>query len=210
MGKGEWRSAWQQRSFRMLTIAGAIILLAILASFPFFFQAIQQRNGPLLHDWVLQLLPAYNVSIPVFFLIWGITLLSIVRAAQKPGILITMLWAYIFLCLSRMLTIWLVPLNPPALLVELKDPLSNKFYGRHFITKDLFYSGHTATIFMLAFCLREKRDRILGFTAGTLIGLLLLLQHVHYTVDVVFAPLFAFICYYTGKKITAPVLEGFA
>jgi membrane-associated phospholipid phosphatase len=93
-----------------------------------------------------------------------------------------------------MLTIWLIPLDPPSLLVELKD---------------LFYSGHTATIFLLAFCLQQKTDKVLAFFAGSIIGVLLLIQHVHYSVDILFAPLFAFLCYYTGKKIIAvPALKS--
>ena len=205
----EWRIAWQNAAFRYRIFAGVIILMGILASFPFFFQAIEKRNGTVFNDWILNSLPSYNVSIPVFVLIWGITVLSIIRSVQKPGIFITILWSYIFLCISRMLTIWLIPLDPPALLVALKDPLSNRFYGEHFITKDLFYSGHTATIFLLAFCLQHKTDKLLAFIAGSIIGILLLIQHVHYSIDVAFAPLFAFLCYYTGKKIMAiPALKS--
>lgn len=92
-----------------------------------------------------------------------------------------------------MLTILMVPLAAPAGLVELVDPLTGVFYGHTVITKDLFYSGHTASLLTMYFCLPKKSDRMLVLIATLIVGCLLLVQHVHYTIDVLAAPVFVFL-----------------
>jgi len=69
------------------------------------------------------------------------------------------------------------------------------------ITKDLFFSGHTATLIVGGICMTESRDKVIAFFAAALIGVLLLLQHVHYTADVLAAPFFSIICCYLGKSV---------
>jgi hydrogenase-4 membrane subunit HyfE len=201
MKEKNWNLAWQQPSFRLRLLIGLPIMIVLLAALPFFFSYIEQRNGVMLHDWLLVRIPAVNVSVFIFILIWGIVVLGIVRAAQQPRIFQALLWSYILLTLSRMLTITLVPLNPPAGLIALVDPLANSFYGKHFITKDLFYSGHTSSLFLLGFCLEKKTDKLVAILAATAVGILVLVQHVHYTIDVLAAPLFTAFCCYLGKKI---------
>ena len=190
-----WRTAWRQQAFRRKMTTGFVILAIVLAVLPFFFQAIEKRNGPVLNDWLLNRIPSYNVSVLIFILIWGVTLLSIVRVTQSPSICMMMIWTYVLVTVSRMIVIWLFPLSPPANLIPLIDPLSNSFYGKHFITKDLFYSGHTSSLFLLFLCLQKRRDKIFALQCTIAVAFLLLIQHVHYTIDIVFAPVFTFACY---------------
>ena len=91
----------------------------------------------------------------------------------------------------------------PAGLIELKDPICNLMYGPRFITRDLFFSGHAATLFLLYLCSYKKFDRYYTLFAAIIVGILLLVQHVHYTLDVVCAPLFSLACFYIAKKIMA-------
>lgn len=100
-----------------------------------------------------------------------------------------------------MLSINLLPLNPPIGLIPMVDPLTNAFYGKVYITKDLFYSGHTSTIFLIFLCLRQRWDRLMTFVGTLIVGSLLLVQHVHYTIDVLGAFVFTYPLYWIGKKI---------
>lgn len=198
-----WKEAWSNPRFRLLTIAGSISLAIVLACLPFFFNHIEQRQGVVLHDQLLAMIPARDVSIPTFVVIWSMTLLLWIRCVQDPRIFIVFLISFIVLMLSRVLTMTLVPLDPPAGLIPLKDPLSSIFYGGTdvFVTKDLFYSGHTSIQLLMAFVFRRKLDKALAFMSTIFIGSFVLVQHVHYTVDVAGALLFSYFIYRTGRLI---------
>lgn len=196
-----WKHALQEYLFVKRTAIGIAAILLVLAVFPFFFQHIEARNGITVNDVLLQYITPVNVSIPIFIILWGMFALFVVRVIQKPRLLLTFTYCYLILCLLRIITISLVPLNPPAGLIPLADPISNICYGKKFITKDLFFSGHTATLFLLYLCLEKKRDRRIALAATVLIGTLVLVQHVHYTFDVLAAPLFTWWCYKTGKNL---------
>ena len=66
-----WSRAWAIPSYRLKLWTGAAVLTGILIAFPFFFAAIENRNGTLLNDFIVNWIPARNVSVAVFFLIWS-------------------------------------------------------------------------------------------------------------------------------------------
>ena len=196
----EWQGAWQVSAFRRRTIGGLIIIIAILSSLPIFFQHIERRHGVQLNDPVLGMLAPHNVSLPLFVVIWAISGYMVYRAAQTPQLFLNFLWAYILLLIFRTITISLVPLDPPTGLIPLVDPLSNFFYGDKFVTKDLFFSGHTSTIFLLCLTFTRRWDRQLALLATTIVAVLLLVQHVHYTLDVLGGLLFAWLAYLLATR----------
>ena len=196
-----WKQALGNKSFRLKLFIGLIFIAAALGCLPFFFQYIQQRQGYILNDFVLRNLKPHDVSIPIFTIIWGMVILFVVRSIQSPLVFITYLYSFAILCLVRMVTIKCVALEPPTGLIDLVDPISNMFYGKSFITKDLFFSGHTATQWLFFLCFRRKIDKWLALFCTIAIGFLVLVQHVHYTIDVLAAPVFGTICFVISKKI---------
>jgi hypothetical protein len=197
-----WSAAWKLSSFRWRFWTGLLIFTGILIALPFFFNAIEERNGIRFDDIVLERIPATNVSVAVFFLIWSSCLILVIRLYRDPMMLLTMLWSYNCVTLVRMLCISLISLNPPAGLIPLADPITNQFYGQRYITHDLFFSGHTTTVFLIFLCLKKKTDRIYTLIASILLGILLLVQHVHYTIDVLAAPVFTYALYRFALTIT--------
>ncbi len=187
-----WSVAWSRPLFRLKFMGVWLLLIPLLASFHSFFRHIERREGPVLNDWVLNHIPAHNVSLPVFLLIWGAFLLGMVRGYKHPNMLLVMLWSYLFVTACRVICILLIPLDPPQHLVALVDPLTNYFYGKDYVTKDLFFSGHTSSVFVVFLGLRKKSDKLVVLFAVISLGILLLVQHVHYTIDVLAAPLFAY------------------
>jgi membrane-associated phospholipid phosphatase len=200
---GVWKINWQSSDYRKKLITGLILISFILLSLPFFYQAIEQRNGISFNDYLLSWLPAYDLSIYIFTVIWSMTLLTFSRFKQDPNIFLTFLWGFILINLSRFVSIGLIPLNAPADLIPIHDPISNQFYGPKFITKDLFFSGHTAAMFLMFLCLKKRTDKILALIATIVIGIAVLLQHVHYTMDVVMAPVITYFLWIGSKKIVA-------
>jgi hypothetical protein len=105
-----------------------------------------------------------------------------------------------FVTVARVTCIALVPLSPPIGFIPLTDPLSGAFYGEANITKDLFFSGHTATLMTIFLCLRGKIDRLIGLLAVVTIAILLLIQHIHYTIDILAAPVIVYLVYSLTKR----------
>ena len=197
----KWTDAWVYRTFRSRTIVGLISLAAVLIFYPFFFNIIEDRKGTIeINDIILNVVPAIDLSIPIFLIIYSVTIFVLYRCLQDPSVFIIYLWSFIIMSLLRIICISLTPIEPPYDLIPIKDPISNIFYGSRYITKDLFFSGHTATQFLMFLCLKRKTDRTIVLVAAILIGVMVLVQHVHYSVDVLAAPLFAYISYWVTKS----------
>ncbi len=199
-----WSSAWKLSSFRWKFWIGMTIFVGILVALPFFFNTIEDRNGRMIEDAFLNWIQPRNVSVAVFFLIWSSCLILIIRIYRDPMMLLMMLWAYNGVTLVRMASISLISLNPPKGLIPLMDPITNQFYGQRYITHDLFFSGHTTTVFLIFLCLKNKYDRIYALFASILLAFLLLVQHVHYTIDVLGAPVFTYAVYRLALVFTKP------
>lgn len=202
----QWSKAWQDNWFRIRFTTVCVITAAMLVSLPTFFRYIEQRNGIQLQDPLLQLIPSADVSVPTFLIIWSISIMVFIRGIQQPYFMLFMLGAFTLLGLSRIISITLVPLEPPMGLITLKDPLTGVFYGGTdvFITKDLFYSGHTSNMFLMYLCLSRKRDKQLALLAACTVAVLVLVQHVHYTLDVLAAFVFTYLIFRLSKSLLHP------
>jgi len=201
--KQTWKTAFADRSFT-LSFLGA---LAVFSIFPFkadiFFQWIQKRDGIQWNDPILNALPALNVSYPIFGIIYLSVIYLLYRLLQDPKRFVWFAWAFNLETLFRFICIYLVALDPPARLVDLHDPLAEMFiYGENMaITKDLFFSGHTATMVFVCYFLPTTRERRIAMGLSLLLVSLLLVQHVHYSLDVVAAPLFTLAAIWIVKRI---------
>ena len=193
--KESWKDVFTSTIKRSVLIGGFLLMMGLIVVLPAFFNKIEKRPGVVLHDWVLAALPGHNFSIIIFSIIWGMGLLTLVRAVQKPAIFITYIWAMIFIIVARLISITFVPLDPPNGLVPLIDPVNEVFYGHITVTKDLFFSGHTATMTLIYLCLEKKTDKIVAFIALITVMILLLFQHIHYTIDVLAAPVITYILF---------------
>lgn len=194
--KFTWREYWQERNFRMQFIASLGILIGIIIFAPHFFEFIQQRNGAVLSDPLLQVLPPHDLSFFTFLVIYSSVVVAVISFSFYPQILLYSLQAYCLLVIMRMLCIWLVPLDEPPAMVLLSDPFIEVIgYRGENITKDLFFSGHTSTLLLFFFAAPNRSLKFFFLLTSVTVAACVLVQHVHYTIDVLAAPLFSWLSY---------------
>jgi hypothetical protein len=201
--KLHWQEAWRAKTFRRILIWGLAALVVLVVFTFYFFDYIENHaGGVVMNDWVLRMIPPEDVSNSIVFFEGSVIILFMIRSITNPGMVITFLMAYIFVLITRDITIDITQLRPPVGLIVLKDPLAGVIYRSKLINRDLFYSGHVSLLFLLYLCSTRKADRYYILFAVISVSILLLIQHIHYTVDIVCAPFFAFGCYWLSKKIT--------
>ena len=198
-----WPAAWARRGFRVRLGLVVLLLLGLLPVVPGFYRFVQARPGQLLADPLLALLPVQDHSTLIFTLIYGAIAATLVYLLPRPQRLLQALWAYYLLQVLRMATLWLLPLEPPAALVVLHDPVMDRIFEvtTQPIVRDLFFSGHTATMTLLTLAGRGRRWRWALGLATVAVGLLVLVQRVHYSYDVLAAPFFAWTAYWLAGRV---------
>lgn len=214
-----WKDAFYTSGYTPKLITAIAIFVSGVLQFPTYFRNIQKRQGNDLNDFVLNYIPHIDVSTYIFAIIYGLLTYMLLRVLAKPELFLLFALTFVIETVFRMTTIYFFPLNPPANLVVLHDTFAELLiYGdTEPITKDLFFSGHTATMVMICLFVEGKRDKITAIFATFLLAVLLLIQHVHYTIDVFGALFFTYISYLIAQQIvnkkwpiTVGVMIGFS
>jgi hypothetical protein len=191
-----WREALRQGSFRLHVILTLAALVVTLMALTRFLAVVEARAGVVLNDPVLFLIDPRDVTWLTFSLIYGGLVFAVGLLARTPARLFATLQAYVVLVIIRMACMWLVPLEPPAALIPLKDPFVEFFGGmKTTLNKDLFFSGHTSTLFLLFLCAGNRPTKYVFLLCTLAVACCVLLQHAHYTIDVVAALFFAYGAY---------------
>ncbi|MDI1355205.1 MAG: phosphatase PAP2-related protein [bacterium] len=200
--KTNWVIAWQIRGFRIQLLTTLLFLASIAFFVSNFFRYIEFRESYRIRDVILNLIPPVDLSVFTFLFIYSVIILSILNLISFPFQFLKGLQAYGLLLSLRLACMYAVPLDTPADLIILKDPfIGYFFYGKMVITKDLFFSGHVSTLFLLCLLNQVRYLRFLFYFLTFLTAIALLVQHVHYTVDVIAAPFFAWIAFALSKWI---------
>jgi hypothetical protein len=192
--------SWRDRGIRIEAVATIVALAIVLTLFSRFILFVESRHGVVIPDPILASFQGRDFTVAIFTIIYGAILLGLTTLARHPRALLLMLRAYILLMLLRIAVMYTIPLEPPAGMVTLIDPIYSVGPGNT-ITRDLFFSGHTATMFLLFLTARRNWARNIFLLCSCAMGVLLLWQHCHYTVDVLSAPFFAYGCYRAAGMI---------
>ncbi len=202
-----WRESLQESSFRTSLLFSLLFFAVVVYGLNLFFPYAEARTGIALHDPLLVRIPSVDVSWITFTILYSAVTLAVGRFLFHPSLFLEAALSYSLLLFFRILIIYLFPLEPPAGILPLKDPFLSLFaYGDRVITKDLFFSGHTATLLLFAYIERKGVWRFYLLGSALAVAALVLVQHVHYSVDVLFAPLFAVVAWHGARFfIPAPV-----
>lgn len=188
-------------------------VLSILASiiFGYFFKKylslVESWDHNLgVFDDPLFLKDPIDFSIPILIMTYGTILFFILYHLNNPTKLMHLIQLSVLVDLFRVISLFFIRFDAPEM-IELYDPILNSLiyeldpetnlYNQH----DLFFSGHTANLFIIASLFKKKLIRNLFFIITFITGLFLVLQKVHYSIDVIFAPLISLFILFIHKKI---------
>lgn len=174
----------------------SLFLLAIaLTALANFVNFAETRTGVVLQDPLLNLYNPIDLTWLIFGLIYISLIVAIVSLLKNPKQLLFAMQLYALMVVVRISAMYLLPLEPPAKMIILKDPFVEFFGTGKSLTKDLFFSGHTASLFVLFLTAKQKTIKIIFLVCTIVVAISVLLQHVHYTIDVFAALFFTFACY---------------
>lgn len=166
-----------------------IALAVVLVCLTRFLDAVERRAGTVITDPVLSWFTPVDVTWLTFLVIYAGLVGAIILLLRHPEHLLTALQTYGMVAIVRMAAMYLVPLDPPPGMIELKDPFVEFFGSGRTLTRDLFFSGHTSTLFMLALVIPYRRAKMAYLGCTLVVAVCVILQHVHYSIDI-FAALF--------------------
>lgn len=184
------------------TAFSLVILLFILFAYLFNFVLLhlQSQKSILFHDPVFDWYSALDISPIIFVLTYGSLLTFMLFNRKSPLHYYWFIKGYAFLLLLRSISVYLLPLECSPQAIPLNDPVLNHlFYPNGYACNDLFFSGHVATVFMMALFSVKPKQRLLFYVLTFLTALAVLIQKVHYSVDVLAAPFFVFVGVYLSR-----------
>lgn len=190
-----WKEFLKEKRNRIELVVTLVFLAVVFASLANFLNFAEARQGVVLPDPILNLFNPIDLTWLIFALIYISLVVGITTLIINPKRLIFAIQLYSLMVVVRIAAMYLLPLEPPAKMLILNDPFVEFFGTGQPLTKDLFFSGHTATLLIL-FLVSEKKIIKTFFLISTIaVAISVLLQHVHYSIDVFAAVLFTYACY---------------
>ncbi|MCU0330165.1 MAG: hypothetical protein MUC47_04195 [Candidatus Kapabacteria bacterium] len=194
-----WRTALTSRPW---DVSITLLVLAVSSvSYSRFLGAVERRPGVVLADPLHALFNPIDCTWPIFILLYGAIVLTVAALLPHPDRFLQALRAYTIVIGLRITMMWATPLDPPPAMIPLADPVVGFLTGGSVpLGRDLFFSGHTSLLVLAAMVVPSAilRRILVGVSIGVAVAVVV--QHVHYTVDVLVAPLAA----YAAFRLTAP------
>jgi hypothetical protein len=178
-----------------LKFTGITLIVLAISAFVFtqFLQTREEwmnRWGMIIDDPFYDFLPLQEHSSLIFSITYGSVLLYGSINFRNPSFASRAILSYSLILLFRIPTMLLVPLKVHPDLIFLQDPFLNELIYPSKIVNDLFFSGHIALICI--FCL-VSRFKFIFVILAIVLAVLLLMQRVHYSMDVIGAIPFAWL-----------------
>jgi len=197
-----WKLEWSKPAFRYQSFFCVAVLLMFATCIGYFFDFIESRQGDLLNDPILERIPSHDVSWLIFFILYLSLFMGLSTNRSKPRLILLAFQTYCLVTLMRVLSIYLLPLEPPNGYIPLREPFVSLFTDDgKIISKDLFFSGHVSTIMSLFLTVRQRLIRSILSVFVFVLCMLLLVQHVHYTIDLLVSVPATWLCYLFSKRI---------
>lgn len=199
----QWKALIANKKFLFVWLLSLVItVIALLIAGLYLCYNETRTNGVVLNDFILTSIPPRDVSTLLFSVTWVCILGGLPFLLRTPNGAMRVFWSVCVMSILRCTVMYLVPLEPPIGIIPLRDPfVEGAFYDNKVLVKDLFFSGHTSNMVILTLLMDIKWLKIVLTFASALVGYLLMVQHVHYAIDVFAAPFFAYLAYRIAIKI---------
>ena len=204
-----WKGALRNRRFIVFFAVALAGLIAFGAFLPFFFiEILLPKPGKMLIDPVLNLFTPRDWSIEIFILIYCSALLSIAFNLSSPKTILLGLQTYVVVNFLRLASLYLFTLEAPQGIIPLSDPVLTVFaYGQPIYVKDLFFSGHISTLCVFLFIEQRRTLKYLITISTVVVAVLLAWQRVHYTLDMIAAPMITWVIFRIFKWVNSVALR---
>lgn len=196
-----WKDFLQVKRNKIELIITLLLLVLVLISLTNFLNFVEARPGVVFSDPILTLFNPVDLTWLTFTLIYISLVTAIITLIRNPERFLFAIQLYTLMVIVRIVAMYLLPLEPPSTMIILNDPFVEIFGTGQTLTKDLFFSGHTATLFILYLVSDKKSVKSIFLFCTIAVAVSVILQHVHYTIDVFAAVFFTYASYLILKAI---------
>lgn len=195
------RGHWSRKDFLKSSLVGAAILIfSLFLNYSASIYATNSVSNPVT-DLLLDHLPVVDTSFFFDNAVVVFTLLMVILFIIEPQYIPFVLKSAALFIIIRSLFLVLTHIAPSPEAISLNP---GRILSKFVFGGDLFFSGHTGMPFLMALIFwRQKTLRYLFLASSIIFGFLLLLGHLHYSIDV-FA---AFFITYTIFNISIWLFE---
>jgi hypothetical protein len=187
----------QKRFFLSL----AFLMLTAVA-FNRFLAWHELREGIFFDDPVFGWFKSIDVSVVTFLFLYGAIGFFIIYHFKKTEKLTILAISYALVLILRMVTLYFLPFYADADATKLNDPFLNTFiYPGNYVARDLFFSGHAAILLLMLFIAENRKLKLFYLLMTVFISILLVIQKVHFSIDILGAPFFSLLAYWLALKI---------
>lgn len=183
---------------RLVLLASVLALVALLADYSC-GTYVTATPGAKVPDLILDRLPSLDLS---FLFIYGYMALLVAMFCYPLFWRVRMLHVVIFqfslLLTLRSLFMLFTHLETPAGSVPVHFP---GVFSNLYFENDMFFSGHTAMPFLGFYLFRPSRFRYVFLVGAVVMGAVVLLMHVHYSIDVLAAFFMTYCSYQMGNAV---------
>ena len=177
-----YRQSWFDRYVRFsIPVAVAVFAVSVAVNYGAGVYATESASNPVA-DIILSNTPVFNVG---YLFVYGATLLIVIiilLALQHPRRIPFLLHSLSLFYFIRAAFVSMTHLGAfPQQAVLNAGELAGRFFGGN----DLFFSGHTGAPFLMALLFWHiPRLRYFFLASSVFFGVVVLLGHLHYTIDV--------------------------
>ncbi len=193
---GHYKACFSDGRFVLSLAEGIIMLIAglVISSYAVGFATASASNP--VTDLILDNVPVYDVD---GFFVNGAILMTLFMIAVclwwprrlpfvAKTIALFIVIRSLFIILTHIGSFPTQAVIDPSTKNFIEDVIGSKLYSSFFLGKDSFFSGHTGLPFLMAYLYWDKKWlRYIFIALSIMFGVVVLLGHLHYTIDVLSA-----------------------